>query len=608
VADEDDQIDAGAFIDDTVRTNTLKGRHRNYYEGRARRDAFLALVRAGSDIMGACTELGVSQQTYRSWRRRWPQFGAEIDSARVSAKDAHSLRVGWTGGFAEFRKAYFGMDSPWFHLEIIDAIEHAEPGSITLILLPPEHGKTTLLEDFVNYKLATDPSYRFTYGSERIHHGEKVSGRVRGRMEVDGPCADYVSRFGPFAPQAGEDRTDQRKSRQPWGDRRFNVYKKGNHDERDYSFVAIGIGAAIAGTRTDRLIIDDVQSLKSLTQTDKIVEVLRQDWFSRPGTKGSTIIVGTRVGDLDVYQALMDATRPDGTPLLHRVIVYPAVRPDPTGQGEKLYLWPERYSPAEYELMEGTVGPEAWSRNYQQRPRVKGQASFTAEIIAGCDDPMRSWYMDPPADAWGVGLSIDPALGGQNVVLAAALGPKLTVLDSQGDYGLVRTEQIISVAADFCARWHGRGLPITDVVIEEMAFQRGLPNDERLKELQRQYGFNIRPHQTNNNKNDPNLGVTAMALSMIRTEIVLPAATDEATTGRIQPLRDELLRWRPHVRGTKLKMDRVMALWFLWLLWRQRKPSLLRTGQGPAAMQGEGLPFTPMLRPTLLVPTTLSRP
>jgi hypothetical protein len=35
----------------------------------------------------------------------------------------------------------------------------------------------------------------------------------------------------------------------------------------------------------------------------------------------------------------------------------------------------------------------------------------------------------------------------------------------------------------------------------------------------------------------------------------------------------QLKAWRPLKRGTKLRQDQVMALWFIWILWRQRKQS-----------------------------------
>lgn len=607
---EDDDYEPPAVevgdVDVSARANKLKGKHAAYYESKAKRQALLAAVKGGeTSLVDACRELGINYDTYKKWRQRWPQFAHEIDAARVS--QATDLAVGWKKGFAEFRKAYFGMDSPWFHLEIIDALENSEPGSITLVLIPPRHGKTTLLEDFCNYKLAIDPTFRIGYGSERKEHGEKVLNRVRGRMEEDGSAREYVAAFGPLAPQTGASKNDARKSTQPWGSTKFNVYKKGNHDERDYSMAAAGVLGSIQGARFDLLILDDMQGTKNMNLTDSIMEKLRQDWFTRPGPEDRIVIIGTRVSEDDIYQRLMDEENEEGEPLLGRVIVYPAIKTD-FHTGEPVYLWPEVYTPKHYKTMENRAGPSAWARNYQQRPQAAGASAFTEEVLANGLDKLRSWETPMPEWVKELCLTIDPALGGQNAITVQGWGDeKMMVLDTAGQWGLSRTEQIMQEADNLLGLWQGRqradGTPVhfTTVVIEEMAFQRGLPNDDRMKELQSRYGFFIVPHQTGRNKNDAELGITGMALSMMRGELLIPFAQDEMTVARLRPLVDELRKWRAGKRGTKLKQDRVMALWFGWLHWRQRKGTL--TDARPTAPKGAGLPFRPMTRPVMPKPT-----
>lgn len=565
-------------VDRSAITNKLRskaGKYDAYKAARKRRDAFVqAMIETGS-IPQSCARVGVVQSTYKKWRVRWPDFAAEVDSVRLPPEEQI---VGWSGGFAAFRKRFFKMDSTWFHLRIVNALENSKPGTITLILIPPEHGKTTLLEDYCNFKLALDPTFRITVGSEQQTHSRKVLRRVRNRMEPTGPAKEYVLKYGPFIPrEAGHGRQVS----QPWSANYFDVFKKGQHDERDYSMVALGMGSAIAGTRTDLLLIDDPQSLKSLSQTEKLLENFRQDWLSRPGNSGKTVIIMTRVGDEDFANALIEAD------LVDDLIIIPAQ--DQDGK----WLWPERYSAEDYERKKRQVGDAAWARNYMQAPTASGEETFEPELLEKVKNSMRSIMHPAPLTEDGltsIMLSIDPAIGGGNGLLAAAATPgKLVVLDGRVDWGFSRNEQIWNVLEDYLVRFNEHGVShVTDVIIEAMAFQKGLLEDDGLIELQERYGFTIRSHLTGYNKYDENLGIAAMAMSFRRDEVEIPWAEDELTRPHMEPLLHELSKWRPYRRGTKLVQNRVMTLWFAWLRWRLNK-----TGEqaDPSQFATRGLPY-----------------
>ena len=53
----------------------------------------------------------------------------------------------------------------------------------------------------------------------------------------------------------------------------------------------------------------------------------------------------------------------------------------------------------------------------------------------------------------------------------------------------------------------------------------------------------------------------------------MPYADDKSTRHMVDQLIRQLKAWRPLKRGTRLRQDQVMALWFIWILWRQRKQS-----------------------------------
>jgi hypothetical protein len=147
----------------------------------------------------------------------------------------------------------------------------------------------------------------------------------------------------------------------------------------------------------------------------------------------------------------------------------------------------------------------------------------------------------------------------------------LKILFIREDVGLTRNEQILGVVEDAILRCQVNGSTVSDVVIEAMVFQKGLSRDERLIEMTERYGFRVREHLTGFNKYDETIGVPSMALSFMRNEIEIPYAGDSTTRHQADQLIRQLKSWRPLKRGTKLRQDQVMALWFIWILWRQRK-------------------------------------
>ena len=524
--------------------------------GRDRRNEFVeALHETEGSIAKALQRTEWSRPAYQKMRERLPEFAAKVDAAR--GLDPRGFE--FTGDFAEFRKEFFGFDTSWYQHLIVEALQDNKGGggSITMILLPPEHGKTSILEDWNSFMLAMDPNVAITVGSERQEMARKVLRRVKHRMEDGGPTPEFIARFGPFAPQK---RGAHFRGHQPWGADFFDVWKKREHDEREYSMQALGISSQIAGTRTHLLQADDITSLKNYNQTDKIVEVFRQDWLSRPGTTGRTVILGTRVGEMDFYETM------ESEGLVDSLIKLPAINDD----GE--YLWPERYSERDYERMRRNVGEDAWWRNYMQKPRAVGDATFTEEAL---EKACRSWItLDNAAlPGYPIYVGIDPALGGICAISAwQHAANELRLVAARTISNLSRAEQIMQEleAMVLMLRDPAKEIFVSDVIIETNAFQKGLANDERLQILADRHNFSVRPHVTGKNKHDEMIGLAQMERSMRQGQIVLPFGDDDKTRAIVEPLLQEMRTWRPDKRGNRLRQDRLMSMWFVWILWRNR--------------------------------------
>lgn len=581
------------------------------------RAEFLRAYAACRNLDQALEEIGRNRSWLYKHTRRFPDFRIAYTSMRRNAtiegeNAPNPDATDWNRTFNDFRWKFLGRHSPWFHLDLCDRIDEIEGGDIMLVIWPPEHGKTSLFEDRCTMDCAVDPNIRITVGKAKIDYAELVLNTVRARLSND--VLEFYKlreRFGPFAPIQGKNMHGQP---QVWSSKAFNVHKRRLGEERDFNMQALGMGSDIAGTRCDRLMVDDPQSRKTLNLTDKILETLRDDWFSRPGVTGSTAILMNVVGDDDIAERLIDDEVCDHVTVLkaHDPERYLALGPRMNKDGEleeSEFLWPERYSEVDYERMRRNAGPEGWARKYQQDWRPAVGRTFTQEMIDQCQNDLRKMShtapMHPSGEPAEVGVSIDPAFK-RTAVAAAAFEPtKLVVLDSKAQNAMRTTAQMIDMVADQVLHWHRPGVSnVKWVIVETKGMQQGIATDDRMLELQAQIGFEIVEQVTGWDKRDEDFGVAQMGRSMSRSELDFPAG-DMESMNRFVSLYRELRDWRPTTRsgrpihGNQLKQDELMALWFLWTRWHRKRRQSIRRGSDAAQF---GFAPLPRMAGALMVP------
>lgn len=546
------------------------------YDDREARKAKAVEARAkGLSVRACAEEAGVTENTLAYWQRLDPGFKAAMRAALARPMPAHERpeAVALEKNFAAWRKAYFGYDTYSHQQQIVDALDSLKPREIVMILVWPEAGKTTTLTDWVCKKLGEDPNHRITYLSEASGLSQKVVNRVKNRMTDFRTFPMYISKYGPFY------REGQEKEGKPWTKDYFSVYRA-DHDEQDYSLEARAWKSAAYGMRIDTLIIDDVQSLRSLSQTQNLYDTLRQTYLTR-GRQMRTIILGTRIGIGDIYERMLD----DG--LVDRLVRLPAA--DFQGNPTVPEMWENESDLPPREFMEKIkthVGNEMWATSYQQNPMLTALATFSEQLVEDAKDHDRRCARPGPGTY--ITMSLDPALGGGNALLVCAHHPdKLEIIDGALDYDLSQVEQILTRIAEYAGRYQ----PV-ELIVERDAFQKGLANDDRLHELGKRFGFRVHPHTTTGNKADPILGVASMAGSFIRGEVRIPWGDDYAQR-RMEPLCHQLRSWRPNMPGRLLVQDMVMSLWFNWRDWMSRRQTINK----PPRFSRKGLPWEPMRAP-----------
>lgn len=604
-----------------------------------RRAKFEISIRKGLTLGEAADEVGINIHTVRQWRRRFPEWWLKIQDARrigrtertrqkehaeqvFLKRERHSTltQVYRESQFVTFRRNYLGYETTWFQHKIADAIEQARPGEVTLVLIPPEHGKTTLLEDWCTYKLCTDPTFRITVASETEDHGVKILARVRGRLEPDGPTPHIHRDYGPLAPEQGYGRD------QVWGQKHFDTAKKRASDERDYSMSAVGITGRVQGTRCDLLLLDDMQDVKSRNQSETYFEILKQSFLSRPSMFGRTVIIGTRVDEYDVYRLLIDAQIPDQTIKIPAYDVFESPewefeakvkphwqKPETWAPVGTKFLWPDMFgrdnpypemvtdddpfpfARFRYAALRFRVGESAWWRNYMQKPEAATSMTFSEEVTAGMEDELRSIITVPRRRSDDtqvpVGIGLDPAIGSRNAVISGAMHPEvLEILNCRVDTGLAKYSQIFDILEEECHRFSTTNSWVEMVVVEDKAFQKGIMRDDRMEELQKRFGFRLVPNTTGKEKTDPDIGVPSMQVPMQRSEITIPWA-DEGSQRAMDELLRDLHIWKPGIPGTKLPQDCVMALWFLFRKWRSVRNTPVHAPADLGAFRARGSPL-----------------
>ena len=566
---------------------------------RDRMDLTLQLVSAGVNVMEAIADprIGVSYSAYRQWRSRDPKWAAAVDVGRATSE--RNVPISELSS-AQFAFRYFGRIRAPFQQQAITARETMRPGNILLMLWPPEHGKTTTFEDYATEKLCRVPEWRSTVASESEGISKKILGRVRKRLEPDGPYPSLVKDWGPFRPDAGRGQASN--IYQPWNDEYFNVQRKQKSDERDFNMLALGWNSTTVSIRTDQLHIDDIQSTKTLNKTSAQLDWFRQDGLSRPGERGITTIAMTRVGDGDFPSALEDDEELDG---ILTVIKFRAIVKNPlTGEDEP--LWPERFTLDGLDRIRRKVKDQAFDRNYMQQPGLSQmERTFSEEgRLMALDTSKRLNNLEPwEGEDLYVVLALDPGLDPGICVLQgwALFADTMELVYEREEPKLLRNEQIIDMVDGACEFLNNNGARVIHLTVEAMNFQRGLARDERLTNVKRYWGFTMTEHLTNNNKYDANIGVASMAGDWEEGNLRLPySGLDAHTRPEVDELCRQLKNWKPLARGSKLRQDRVMTMWFAWIYWQQKRR---RFRQEPSVWQRAGIPLATLgTKPSLIIP------
>lgn len=537
--------------------------------------------------------VGRARETYRDWRKTDAVFKAAADRVREDLK-AGITTTSDVPDFPEFCERYLRLPLPRHHLRIWDVIRGLaprdlrdsmryqpghDPGRYMIINVPPDHAKSTVwAKAYALWLICKDPNVRIGMVSKSASFARKQLGQIK--FWLQNPEL-FPELHAAFAPEGGW-KSDDKADGLAW--RENMIYVRGRSQaEQEPTVEALGIGSQIYGTRFDVLILDDVEDFASAGQYEQHANWIGQEVFNRlhPET-GQLIVLGTRVGVVDLYRHLRDEAKTWDEQPFYTYFAQPAIVENETSHHDDWeVLWPERLDAAKIMRARSAMTDQRRFAFVYQQNDVPDEATFPTEAVNASANrqryhgPMQGQvpgHRDRGMDGLYVIAAWDPASSaGRNAFVVEAVDRESKhrfVLDVWIKKGAVPRETI-ALLKDWTVKYG-----VKEWRIEKNAVQQFITQLPEIRDFLTQNGCRLVEHQTYGNKWDPNMGVegTLVPLFLSCVDDVdgrlvakkqatgLISLPSPAKSKHVAELMAQLKAWEPN--NSKLTQDGVMALWF----------------------------------------------
>jgi predicted phage terminase large subunit-like protein len=211
------------------------------------------------------------------------------------------------------------------------------------ILLPPRHGKTTLMQRFLLWSLLNNPEWEVTIVSYSQTLADKSSLAARNILENN----SYIKQLWPHIKISKE-----RSSVKEW-----YIY---NNNKLAGCFRAVGVGGSLTGHGFSILCCDDLQ--KNIEEADsRIMRDKVWDWYTsvaltRQAPQNAIININTRWHIDDHIGRLLKAESNQWDTLKYPAII------------DNKVLMPQRFTANQLMKLQSTMAPRLWEALYMQEP------------------------------------------------------------------------------------------------------------------------------------------------------------------------------------------------------------------------------------------------
>jgi hypothetical protein len=567
---------------------------------KAAQQKVLDAIASGDTVDEACRKAGRGLKAYENWRAQDEDFRRAVDEIRGRG----ATKPTELPGFEDFRKKYLQSATYRHQRQWIDVLEGRTPSDLhpaqvyekaktnrVVVNTFPESGKsTTITMDYVTYRIVKNPNIRILVVSKNLVMARKFLVGIKQRLSHP-RYADLIRDWGPSG--GWKDTADQ------WSaDMIYLGPEVRDSEEKDPTVQALGMGGQIYGARADLIILDDCVILANAHEYEKQIDWITQEVATRLGSKGSLLIVGTRVSPADLYSEIRRPDRYAGGSSPWTYLSQPAVLTFDEDPKKWVTLWPRTDRPCGcMDICQGEEDPgedglhPKWDGPHMHQKRAEVPARTWALVYM--QQQIASESVFPPHAIAGATSSRQPGIlraglighrrdGMEGLYVVAGLDPAMTrhtaavvmgvdrqtrvryVMDIHNELAMT-PRQIRDLIKDWTITYG-----INEWRIEKNAFQLFLTQDEELNEFVRGVGSTIKEHYTGANKLDANFGVASMAAlfgeykmdetlvwrNIIKPLIELPSPK---LVERCKQLREQLIAWEPDTRNPH---DIVMAMWF----------------------------------------------
>ena len=504
--------------------------------------------------------------------------------------------------FGRFRARYLGsMSYPWQEEAAATVIAHLESAedSFGVINCPQGSGKTRLFShDIPAWITARDRSIRGILGSAGLGVSQSMSGNLRDTLERTSPVrardvmvrrglarnadATLAQDYGRFKPSA---------SGNLWRRDAFTVEQLDGEatQDKESTWAAFSYEAKFLSWRVDFMNWDDVHTQRQLTNPDGMEALFR--WWdaeaeSRLDPGGLCLVTMQRLGANDISRYLLDkidpefevdADRPENSPKQYFHVVYKAHYDDRCHEQhsrqapsypEGCMLQPDRITWAKikqkkiagnYEVVyqqedtdpASVLVQTAWVNGGVDNEKVEREGCWDKDRVLGQlphipagSYVVRYMTVDPsPTKWWGIcdWLYVLPPDVEQLSGYRYLINMKRAKMGANDflDYS-IRDGKLVGLAEEWVQAAKQSGIPISWLIMEKNAAQRWAMQYDFFEMWRQTRGINVIPHETTNNKTDPEFGVWATLPSVYRHgRVRLPAGDTEART-TVHPLVQEV--------------------------------------------------------------------
>lgn len=571
--------------------------HHNVVRLREDKSKVIAHVETGIEVRAAIAMVGRKPDVLKKWLTD-PVFAKNLEIARTAGSDLMKVTLGSENGknidFATFSKEFLGNEVFPHQQDWIDVLEGREPSWLhpsmsyekgnknrILINVPPEHAKSTVITvGYSTYRIAMDSNVRIIVVSKTLNKAREFVYSIKQRLSHP----RYAKLQQVYGPSGGwKEDSDTWKT-----DTVYLGQEARDSSEKDPTLQALGIGGQIYGARADLIILDDVITTANAHEWEKQLDWLQKEVITRLGKNGKLLIVGTRIGAVDLYRELRNPEHWSGGASPFTRLAMPAaleVHDDPK---KWMTLWERSDRPWDgdedtepdedgyYQKWDGPalfarrseVTASTWALVYQQQD-IDDDAIFNPTVVNACVNrmrkpgPLRMGAAGHPRDGqWVTLIGMDPAMAGKTALVVYAVdrqSGKRLVLDAY-NMSDPTPGKIRAIIED----WINTYKPV-ELRIEINAHQKMYEVDEEFRQYLANKGVRFSSHFTGKNKWDTDFGVAAMqglfgtmggAKHNRDNLIELP---DPQYHEGIKALINQLITWKP---GTRNPTDVVMALWF----------------------------------------------